>query len=154
MLHAPVVQDVAQAGAQAVAGEVQPHALVLYRAAPGALASPQGVKQMAQIGCGPALAFAQALFELGAQLFDFPGRHRLGAGAKDAINVLDGLRQPCGWQWARLDWGVAGVGMAQVELQSPTLLGVVQTHTVHLQGAHFGERCHQLHRGVLAHFGG
>ena len=109
---------------------------------------------MAQFGRGPALALAQALFELGAQLLDFPGRHRLGAGTKDAVDVLDGLRQPRGRQLARLVRCFLGVGMAQVKLQPPALMGVVQAHTVHLQGAHFGERSHQLHRGVLAGLGG
>ena len=90
---APIIELRAHAGAQAPAREVEPHALVLGRAATALAAFQQRVEQRTQHGHIPRFARAQNLFDGLPKLAHFLRCDVLRLIAEDAVDLFDG-----GWQ--------------------------------------------------------
>ena len=163
LLHAPAVQLRPHAGAQAPACKVEPHALMVGRAAAALGTGQQSIKQCAQQRHIPAVPRAQHLFERLAQLAHVLGRDVLGLGAKDALYQRHRFRQFAACRLQAFlaasaccicaDSYVFCFGIAHrtthAEGQQPGLRRIGHalhhTHAAHLQRADFGHAGLQLH---------
>ncbi len=145
LLDAPLVERVAEAGAQAVAGQVEPRALVLDRAAPAFRARHQGVEQAAQQRRGPAFARAQQVFQASAQLAALPSARPVSSGRRRCVRSCR-LPRPdsrAGLRPARRHRRRLAIA-TQLEFQQPAPAAVFG-HAMHFERTDFAQRRDQLH---------
>jgi hypothetical protein len=93
LFDAPLVERIAEARAQAVAGEVEPQPLVLRRAPPTPRALQQGVEERAQQRHVPVVALAEQMLELTAQAPDLLAVDRLRAARRRYVRPTARRRQ-------------------------------------------------------------
>ena len=89
LLHAPAIQLCAHARAQAPARQIEPHALMLCRAAAALGTGQQGIEQRTQQTHIPGIARAYGFLQRLAQLAHLLGRHLPSLVAENVIYQIN-----------------------------------------------------------------